>query len=99
MTMYPMRQPARDRRLTIGLLSDVADVLQRHGYPAVRTGSDMARLGEHLRQFLYEPVEVSPAAAAAEVPPELAPDGLGYGRHADDERELLAELAAERGER
>lgn len=53
---YPLRRPGRehdDSRFTIGLLHDVVQVLEQHGYPPVRHGLDIVDLQQHLFAFLY----------------------------------------------
>ena len=41
---YPLPRPDADPRFTFGLAVDVADVLERHGYPPVRAGLDVVEL-------------------------------------------------------
>jgi hypothetical protein len=56
---YPVPAP-RDRedpRFTVGLLMDVAGVLERHGYPPV-TGDDLVWLQTALFRWLYHWVAV-----------------------------------------
>jgi hypothetical protein len=54
---YPLPAPAgRDPRLTYGLLFDIAEVLQRNGFPRP-TGTDWADLMTTLNHFLYQPKE------------------------------------------
>ena len=61
---YPIPRPVDDPRFTLGLGIDVAEVLQRHGFPAV-TGRDMVDLLHiALFGFIYEPV--TPADARGE---------------------------------
>jgi hypothetical protein len=56
---YPLPQPSgTDPRLTYGLLFDVADVLQRNGFPH-SAGSDWANLTAALGRFLYQSQETS----------------------------------------
>ncbi|MFH8410706.1 hypothetical protein ACH4FX_38935 [Streptomyces sp. NPDC018019] len=50
---YPVRpRPGDDPRFTLGLVIDVAQVLQDHGYPPV-TGRDFVELQQALFGFLY----------------------------------------------
>ncbi|RZQ60859.1 hypothetical protein [Amycolatopsis suaedae] len=53
--VYPLPEPVRndDPRFTFGLHVEVAEVLAAHGYPPVRTGRDLVRLGQALYRFLY----------------------------------------------
>lgn len=51
---YPLPRPADDARFTMGLLIDVAKVLQEHGYPPVKNGLDLVDLQASLFGFLYE---------------------------------------------
>lgn len=52
---YPVTPPsvADDERFTIGLVIDIIDVLEKHGYPRVRRGGDMVDLQQALFRFLY----------------------------------------------
>jgi hypothetical protein len=53
---YPLGEPTAaedDTRFTIGLLRDVADVLERHGYPPVRAALDTVDLRQALYSFIY----------------------------------------------
>lgn len=50
---YPLRPaPEDDPRFTLGLSLDVAEVLQRHGYPILQ-GLDVVDLRQALLRFLY----------------------------------------------
>ena len=40
-------------RFTFGLVVDVAEVLEQHGYPRAATGQDLVRLQQALYGFLY----------------------------------------------
>ncbi|HVV09025.1 hypothetical protein [Amycolatopsis sp.] len=56
---YPIKTLDRnDPRFTFGLLTDVAAVLQEHGYPRIRTGADLIRLRQALWSFLYSTTSV-----------------------------------------
>jgi hypothetical protein len=56
---YPLPQPgAADPRFTYGLLHDVAEVLQRNGFPRP-AGTDWSDLMAALHHFLYQPKETS----------------------------------------
>jgi hypothetical protein len=50
---YPLPRAEEDARFTLGLLADVAEVLARHGYPAVEAGGDLIDLQQALFRFLY----------------------------------------------
>lgn len=51
---YPIRpRPDHDPRFTRGLTLDVAEVLQRHGYPPITAGGDFVELQMVLFEFLY----------------------------------------------
>jgi hypothetical protein len=52
---YPIRPPAggADPRFTIGLALDIADVLTRHGYPALTCGHDLAHWQTGLFTTIY----------------------------------------------
>lgn len=53
---YPIRPaPDDDPRFTLGLVLDVAAVLEQHGYPAVKAGLDLVDLRQALYRFLYGP--------------------------------------------
>lgn len=54
---FPMPRPTTDRdsRFTTGLTLDIAEVLARHGYPALRTGADLVRLQQALFTLIYQP--------------------------------------------
>lgn len=49
---YPLPQAESDPRFTFGLQLDVADVLEKHGFPRV-SGVDLVDLGQALFRFLY----------------------------------------------
>ena len=49
----PAARSRRRPRFTFGLVLDVADVLERHGYPPVQTGRDLVDLQQALYRFLY----------------------------------------------
>lgn len=51
---FPVPKEEGDKRLTFGLVLDVAEVFQRHGYPDV-TGMDHVDLQSALFRFLYGP--------------------------------------------
>jgi hypothetical protein len=52
---YPIRPPTSgaDPRFTIGLALDIADVLTRHGYPALTCGHDLAHWQDALFTTIY----------------------------------------------
>lgn len=51
---YPIPTPeGDDPRFTLGLAVDVAQVLQRHGYPPVEHGADLVELQALLYRFIY----------------------------------------------
>ncbi len=53
MSAYPIRpEPEEDPRFT-GLTTDVARVLEAHGYPPVQPGPDFSDLLTALYRFLY----------------------------------------------
>jgi hypothetical protein len=56
---YPIPRPesGHDSRFTLGLALDVAQVLARHGYPPLATGSDLLRLQQTLFTLIYQPKE------------------------------------------
>ncbi|RKN36870.1 hypothetical protein [Streptomyces hoynatensis] len=45
-----------DPRFTLGLLYDVRQVIEAHGYPPVTSGRDLVELQLSLSRFLYGPV-------------------------------------------
>ncbi len=49
---YPLPGPADLPKFTFGLVVDVAEVLDRHGYPPP-TGADLAALQQVLFGFLH----------------------------------------------
>lgn len=54
---YPLERPGDDARFTVGLLLDVAAVLQRHGYPPLAAAADLTRLHQALFTAIYQPKE------------------------------------------
>ncbi len=48
METYPMPAPENDGRFTYGLLFDLAEVLERRGYPPITAGSDLVRLQQSI---------------------------------------------------
>jgi hypothetical protein len=44
-----------DSRFTFGFILEVADLLNRHGYPEIKCGTDYVRLRQALWGFLYSP--------------------------------------------
>lgn len=50
---YPLPQPAGDPRFTFGLVINVAEVLEEHGFPKLQ-GLDHVYLQQALFNFLYE---------------------------------------------
>lgn len=67
---YPLPRPENDLRFTFGLQLDVADVLEKHGFPKV-SGVDLVNLGQALFRFLYaaEFAEERPAPDAEDDSP------------------------------
>ena len=56
---YPLPAPAADDpRFSYGLLHDIANALQRNGFPRPE-GTDWAQLMTCLGRFLYHPKETS----------------------------------------
>jgi hypothetical protein len=55
--VYPLPRPYTDERFTIGLVIDVAAVLQQHRYPPVTSGGDLVRLQQALFGFVYGTAE------------------------------------------
>ena len=53
---YPIPRPdgGTDARFCLGLALDVAQMLQHHGYPPVRTGTDLLRLQQALFALIYQ---------------------------------------------
>ena len=53
---YPLARPAdgEDRRFTFGLILDISQVLERHGFPPVSGGDDYVALMLALFAFIYE---------------------------------------------
>jgi len=67
---YPLPLPdaaSDDYRLTFGLADDISQVLERHGFPPVRSRQDRDGLMRALLGFVY-----APAAPAAPSPTRLA---------------------------
>jgi hypothetical protein len=57
---YPISpRPDDDPRFTFGLTIDVAEVLEKHGYPPVKAGLDIVDLRQALFGFLYAKEETS----------------------------------------
>jgi hypothetical protein len=57
--VYPLPAPAStDPRFSYGLLFDIAEVLQRNGFPQP-AGTDWAQLMTALGRFLYQSQETS----------------------------------------
>ncbi len=52
---YPVPLTDSETRFTLGLQVEVAEVLQQHGYPAIKSenGLDLVELGNALFGFLY----------------------------------------------
>lgn len=52
---YPIPRPriGDDDRFTLGLTLDVAEVLARHGYPPVATGTDLIHWQQALFAAIY----------------------------------------------
>ena len=51
---YPVRRPLHnDRRFTVGLVLDIAEVLHRHGYPALACGNDLPHWQNALFTTIY----------------------------------------------
>lgn len=55
---YPLPRTDEDPRFSYGLLHDVAQVLERHGFPRVSGGGDWVELQQALFGFIYEKPEV-----------------------------------------
>lgn len=55
---YPITPtPEDDPRFTAGLLHDVCDLLERHGYPRPAKAADLVDLQQALYRYLYVPRE------------------------------------------
>ena len=57
---YPLARPGPDRddaRFTVGLLLEVAAVLQQHGYPPLVAAADLTRLHQALFTTIYQAKE------------------------------------------
>jgi hypothetical protein len=50
---YPLSRPVDDPKFNIGLIADVIQVIERHGYPAIHQGADIVRLQQALFGFIY----------------------------------------------
>lgn len=52
---YPIPAPDDDPRFTFGLVVEVAEVLQRHGFPAIGpdNSDDLVELSQALFRFVY----------------------------------------------
>lgn len=50
---YPLPARGGDRRFTAGLLSDVASLLEAHGYPRPASGGDLIRWQQALFRTIY----------------------------------------------
>lgn len=50
---YPLASTGADNRFTIGLLIDVAEQLQKHGYARPMASLDLVALQQALFGFLY----------------------------------------------
>lgn len=50
---YPIDKLRGDDRFTSDLIDEIAGILERHGFPPVQPGLDLARLLTALYQFLY----------------------------------------------
>ena len=50
---YPLPAADGDPRFTFGLVIDVAEVLEQHGYPSPQSGRDLVELQQALYRFLY----------------------------------------------
>lgn len=58
---FPIRPlPDEDPRFAFGLVLDVAEVLERHGYPPIVNGLDHLDLQQALFRFLYGDTEAQP---------------------------------------
>ncbi len=52
--VYPLPAPSEDPRFSVGLLAEVATVLELHGYPRPESGGDLVALHLALFTFLYD---------------------------------------------
>lgn len=50
---YPIDKLHGDDRFTSDLVDEIAGILERHGFPPVQSGYDLARLLTALYRFLY----------------------------------------------
>jgi hypothetical protein len=73
--VYPLPRPAGgdDARFTPGLALDVADVLVRHGYPPLRTATDLLHLQLALFAAIYAPPDKETPHHDPPPPPRPAP--------------------------
>jgi hypothetical protein len=52
---YPVTAPGpTDPRFTLGLVLDIGDLLARHGYPPLATGTDLLRFQQALFAAIYQ---------------------------------------------
>lgn len=52
--VYPLRPPRHDDdRFTVALVSDICEVLVRHGFPPLAAGNDLLRLSNALHAAIY----------------------------------------------
>ncbi len=51
--VFPLPAPPSDPRFSLGLLAEVATVLESHGYPRPESGTDLVALQLALHGFLY----------------------------------------------
>jgi hypothetical protein len=53
---YPLPRPANnaDTRFSLGLASDIATVLTRHGYPPLTAGADLIHPQQALFDLIYQ---------------------------------------------
>jgi hypothetical protein len=81
---YPLPRPASnaDTRFSLGLALDVAEVLTRHGYPALATGADLVRLQQALLGLIYQHNDGSdqlldkPSSIGNQIPPSRQREGF-----------------------
>ena len=52
---YPLGVVSSDRRFTIGLLADVASLLEAHGYPRPAGAGDLVHWQQALFRAIYRP--------------------------------------------
>lgn len=55
MRSYPIPEPNADPRFTFVLTLDVAEVLERHGYPPITSGNieDLIELQQAMYRYIY----------------------------------------------